>query len=684
MIGDDKIAVVGSIQHKSIGQLVHIKKSIFISLIGLGMILIVGFGLRTIYLQKMILHVDEFVSLLGIKMTLEKGVPIYPSGVFEGKGIVYSYLGAGASTVVPFSLETIRYLTLAISVITILTVYWIAFQLFANRWAAFLGALLIAIHPAAILWGGRARMYSLATLLLFLILLVSWLGLHYSKTKPYLLTLIPLTILVALLTHLVIIINLPALIVALTITYWLRNKPRINHLNDWFWLLTVVVAIIVVTGFGAWMSEQPAEVRQWRETSSVFANISRAIFDLRLLRNFYNFFLIPENIGATVLAFIGLAGLAIKARRNVLNKPDYAALFIHIQLFLTFVGLYVFVPSGIREERHNFIVLLPHLILVAAYGGMTVAEYLQQRYVTSQWLSSGYLSIIVVGLVFQQAFQVNQLLFTDNSDTYRYDKALTLVNQQIRPEDQLLTVLPSAAYLYNGPLDYYANQYKPLYFEDPRTNQRLDYYTGSIYLHQVEELFQVLEQPGRLWFVIDAKRLTRNYNSRFSQEVLHQMALFDRVDNVLIFVEKADHWPMATSPAKQISVDFSNQVHLEGYSTQLVDSDLRLTLFWKPIAPIYNYKVFVHLRDDAGNTVAQADFAPYDDVISMPHWRLNWGDNLIPTGTVLELSPEMFTSSPDDYQLFIGLYVPALNFERVPLVDDSSGENAVILTDIGL
>ncbi len=652
------------------------------------LLLAAGFGLRLYFLQQMRLHVDEFLSLLSIRMILDKGFPILPTGIFHGKGLVYNYLGAATALVAGYQIETLRYLTLALSLLTILIVYGVAVKLFGRPWTALLAAGLFALHPMAVEWGARVRMYTLATLLVYLLVLVAWLYVTHRGRWPYLL-LLAVTLLVTLYSHLVTIVIVPPLVVMVVTIYWLNHKPQFSAAKDWTWLIGLGLAIIVVCGLG-YFGREPGEVQQWTEEASVAANLSRAIIELRIVRNFINFFLIPPNLIATLLTGLGLVGLVWKARQRRLDQVDLAGLMVIGPLCLIFLELYLIVPDSIRDERHNFIVLFPFLTLSMAYGAGILAElwqaYSQQRGAGGPaWLAPALGTLLFGGMVATQWTALTGLLFGQPDETYRYDLAFLEVGQRMAPGDQLFSVLPPAAFIYQGPLDYYANHHKPRVLIDPVTNQRRDYYTGGRYLETPADLHQAIGQPGRLWFVVDSERLVDNYNEEFAWEVLHEMALVDRVDNLLIFTERDRPWLLPLTPTVTLTqpANFSDQMALVGYTPELAGTELRLTLFWQAIDPIFPYKIFVHLRNQEGQTVAQADYAPFDHVVPISRWRIDWPDEVVPTGTTLSLPPEILASDPTTYQLYLGLYVPELDSQRVPLLGDRSGENALILTDLG-
>lgn len=140
--------------------------------------------------------------------------------------------------------------------------------------------------------------------------------------------------------------------------------------------------------------------------------------------------------------------------------------------------------------------------------------------------------------------------------------------------------------------------------------------------------------------------------------------------------------PANPTPQHQVSVNFDNRLILSGFSLepQLLNpaqpTPLKLSLYWQILArPEKDYSVFVHLRDKSGQTVGSFDFQPYDAIYPMSYW---------PAGTTLR-EARQFTAPanlpPGEYTLALGLYWPA-DLSRLEIVDDSSGENAVILSKL--
>jgi hypothetical protein len=100
----------------------------------------------------------------------------------------------------------------------------------------------------------------------------------------------------------------------------------------------------------------------------------------------------------------------------------------------------------------------------------------------------------------------------------------------------------------------------------------------------------------------------------------------------------------------------------------------RVQLAWEAITPIAeSYTLFIHVKDQAGNLVAQQDTLPFDG--QYPTWAWNIGETVI-TDHMLTLPAD--SASP--YTLSLGMYrYPSL--ERLPVVQDGEPmlDNVVIV-----
>ncbi|MFQ5613034.1 MAG: glycosyltransferase family 39 protein [Anaerolineae bacterium] len=103
-----------------------------------------------------------------------------------------------------------------------------------------------------------------------------------------------------------------------------------------------------------------------------------------------------------------------------------------------------------------------------------------------------------------------------------------------------------------------------------------------------------------------------------------------------------------------------------------------LTFYWRATESSQaGYKVFLHLRNVDNQTVAQLDFQPYGGMLPIPDWP--------PNETLKEVVRFELPSDvpPGRYTLRLGLYDP-VTLERLPVADDTSGENAVLLGQVDL
>lgn len=137
------------------------------------------------------------------------------------------------------------------------------------------------------------------------------------------------------------------------------------------------------------------------------------------------------------------------------------------------------------------------------------------------------------------------------------------------------------------------------------------------------------------------------------------------------------------SPVTKIRADFGAPplIRLTGYSlpdTVQAGQAIPVTIFWQALATIRtDYTVFLHLRNAAGQTVAQLDFRPFDGYYPTSQW--------IPGSTIRETRFWTLSNNlpPGVYTLHVGLY-EVETLARLPVYKDYSRENAVLLDTLWL
>lgn len=133
-------------------------------------------------------------------------------------------------------------------------------------------------------------------------------------------------------------------------------------------------------------------------------------------------------------------------------------------------------------------------------------------------------------------------------------------------------------------------------------------------------------------------------------------------------------------PQFQTGTNWDNKVRLIGYSIDSAplkpEQNIQLALFWEALADMdRDYTIFVHLQNDVGIMAAQNDHQVANGIIPTSCWHKG---QAIVDKTTLSISP----GTPSGlYRLKLGLY-SAETLERLPVINDLSGENAVILTDL--
>jgi hypothetical protein len=136
------------------------------------------------------------------------------------------------------------------------------------------------------------------------------------------------------------------------------------------------------------------------------------------------------------------------------------------------------------------------------------------------------------------------------------------------------------------------------------------------------------------------------------------------------------------NPMNPAAAQFGEQVTLLGLdwttSESPADRHVYLSLYWQTLKPFnQGYKIFVQVRDAAGQTVVSADHEVFDGLLPTAAWPV---DRILKDTLRVPISPEV---PAGQYSLYTGLYDPA-SLERLPLANDSSGENAVVFPNITL
>ncbi|MGQ9501330.1 MAG: glycosyltransferase family 39 protein [Anaerolineae bacterium] len=659
-------------------------------------LLLAAFLLRMDRVVARIFHVDEYISMLAAQMTLLKGVPVLPSGMLYSQGLISSYLA------VPFAAlsdgvqeELLRWPSLLMGVFTVAGYYAVARRLFVSRAAGLFAMTFATLDMLMILWSSRVRMYAPAGLFALWALYFAIRGMvRHPRSTSWLAA--AACFLGAMLSHAVIIVALPAWMLAILATMVL-GKERLSVagvLGSWrrdriTWTVIAVILLIVtvfrVIGQGAF----PTLTRENDRTQPAGSvEVLSPGISWQRIDDFVYYF--TSEVYAPLAMLAGLAVLAalVATVRRRSTPHQLVTLCLAFVFLFTVACLGFLFPSVWRKTRYLFILCQPAFMLLAADGlarlGTLASSWLQIRL---RWLVDvGVLvSVVLIAVVWGSAAWKS----LGTRGTGDYDTAFAWVKAHWQEGDRVMTVHPSAAYLYLGRVDYYAagERARVLYY-DEEGEEIVDRYVGATLVDSAETLNRVLaESRGRLWFVVDVKRLFRRYDPLFTQQVFAQMDIVHHRGGVPVFLSHQYPRPMPAQPKTELFARFGDLIELSGYSvdfgTVAPDNSVQLVLYWRPlIAKVPRpFKVFVQLRNEQNIIIAQADHYILEGLLSGDVLR-----DLMEQREWLRDGVQLYIPNPlpqGRYRLLVGLY-DEVTGERVPVQGDTSGENAVVLTGFDL
>lgn len=673
-----------------------------LSRLALGGLFLLAAWLRWRYLVTVQPYPDEFVTLLAVKMILQKGVPVLPSGLFYEHGLLFSYAGAAAGALFGFSRETVRATSMLFGLLTVLLTWHVGRRWFSPG-AGLLAAVLIAVGPDAVLWGGRARMYTLLQVWVLLALYFAFAGILFNRPRWRHLALA--FYLGATLTQFVAITLIPPLVLATVGVGWLVARWRGQTAwfrSRWTWLEAGGLFAVALIAFLVKRAGQPKGVVPLEATGrGVLEGIAQVAaiygdFSVSLADSWgalSSFFIAPEAFVPTALALLATGWACFNMLRRRSREGDYPTLFLALVLAVTTLEMLLFVSSERRDEKYLFM-LQPALFLLAADGltrlGKQIARVWPAGPVNLKASQAVNLRSAVLNLAFSLVLVAytwpftSALLAVTGSD---YDTAFGYVRDHWQDGDTVLTGTPAAAALYLGRNDYYAVRgtggyaYRILW----RDGQGVDRWIGSPWLDTDEQVYAVLSASSRVWLVLERWGLIKEYYSPLTMQRIMAMTDFVREDNgIIVLRSRAGASLIPENPTIRMSANFDQQVSLEGYhkTWQMARNpdgeyrDLDLILYWQVLRPLpYDYTVFVHLRDEDGHSVTQADHQPLGPVFPPTLWPVG---QTIREHSVLRVPSQV---PPGTYTLWAGLY-RLDTLERLPVIGDSSGENAVSLGQV--
>ena len=642
-------------------------------------------GLAAWWRWRYLVHVqpypDEFVTLLAVRAILERGLPILPSGLFYEHGLLFSYLGAVASALAGFSRESVRAASVLASLASILLVWYWGWRRLGVA-TGLIAAAMLAFAPDAILWGGRARMYSLLLVWVLLASDAALSGAVRDSRRWRLLT--TAALLAAALTHFVALALVVPLVTGIGLLLWQQARRRglcafLPELPVW---AGVVLVAMLVKRLGQPNSIAPLE----GTASSIVGGVAQVLTIYAAWPEdaaagwpaAAAFFGAPENVWLSILAVVSVVVALRNQLHRAISERESAVLFLAWLIGVSVLEMGLLVAPQRRDDRYYFI-LLPLLALLAADGLVHLASALAGVLKRATPLQGTGMpaALAACAVIAAGYWPADAALVARRGNDY--DAAFAYVRANWQADDVILTGTPAAAAFYLGRNDYYAMQGAGYAYRlMDREGEIVDRWVGSPWLGTDEQLHAVLGGPRRVWLVLERWGLTLEYFTPLTMQRLLAMTDFVREENGIIILRSRPGARLIPEyPSRPVNAQFADVMVLQGYDVALLVGNparsLELVLYWQAQRPLdYDYTVFVHLRDDLGRIIAQADHVPMAPVYPPTLWP--------PGRTIRERSVLQLPrgTPPDSYTLWVGLY-RLDTLERLPVVGDTSGENAVPL-----
>ena len=323
-------------------------------------------------------HIDEPASVLAAKMVAEKGLPIFPSGVPYFQGAFLSYLLA------PFSwfgyggiehLQTLRVVSVAIGVLTILCTWFLAKQVSGSPWIGAVAAILVASDPISIKWSGLVRMYAPLELFAVLLLWMMALILMDGPTRKRL-ALAALFFWLGVFTHIATALLWPAIVLCALAVYG-RRLWR-DRLDVGFTLAAMAGAPVVLTALNTLLKQGGASPSAGGELPGI------------------------SFVGDHLLTFDAITKPAFPAWEELYINSAFAGTMPYVMVLLSafLVGALYFgqVAAGTtrRLQIGSGLVLLGYWLPIIIVG--TFTQEPQERYVI-HIVPSGF---VIIALAIQQ------------------------------------------------------------------------------------------------------------------------------------------------------------------------------------------------------------------------------------------------------------------------------------------
>jgi hypothetical protein len=582
-----------------------------------------------------------------------------------------------------------RWPAVIFGVLAVATLYRLGKLVLDSAVVGLLAALWLALSLESVEWSGRARMISLAQWLGLVSVALLWLGLRRDATRYRLAFAVSYGL--TLLSHFAMVVLIPAWFTAAGLLW------RFKAIQFRWSLVRDALFAIAISGLAL------SSGILFQPPPSVEFQTSQGGLDAKVEALNDKFLEIPSDLGHAweaygpyflglphgpvfIAAAIGLAASLARLISGQRYRRDVGALYLGA-IGVTVIGVLSFLIDPHWQRARYLVMQVQGLfLLLGAHGCREIIDLIAALVPSisgwresqgRRWQAGGAL---VLTLILSSLFlpPLEYIWEGDRGGWDRYDLAFGHVRAHMNEGEKVMTMHPPASLLYLNQSDYYLVQDSPKLIVRP-DGALGDRYSGAIWLKTAEAFSELLAGPERIWLVTQEFWLFNSYDGYLQQQILWQMDKLWGEGGVWALASRPGGWPLAREVETTLNAEFAGGARLLGFTASPAafapGGVIYLTLFWQGNVP-YGAKILVHLRDGNNNTVAQADHFIYDGKVPSSRWgSLLNNDIAIRDGATLVLPADL---KPGHYRILVGFYHPE-TFERLGVVNDQSGESAVIL-----
>jgi len=451
----------------------------------LGLIVLIGFALRTYKLGFIDLEPDENVSFDAIRGILRTGAPIAVSDIWYTRGPFFHYLLAGWMKIVGESYVNGRFMSVIWGVATLVVIFIIARNITGKVWISLIVTALIAIHPWEIWYSRNLRFYQV-TQCLYLLCFLGFIKGFIDKSGRWYQYICIISLTLALISQEVTMTLIPALAIGFLFFY----RP-FHLLANWQIIIGGGVMGIVFV-YNAFFFKVKCLTPLIGLSSATVGHLHLHVSNVSFFTNKIFVGFNRMNTIHSFLVFLGLILFILQRKGKIV--------FVAFSILINVIFVSVLVTLTGSRYAYSF---YPLFILLSVYSLMSIALFLGDRF--NQILNNKlpFKSIVLFFAILLLAFNTEPGRILNS-----YNESLTprhiLISQYIvdhfQPGDVVICNVPSVHANVLGGADYYVPHrmsfFDAVYWNDGRL---IDRWEGRSALVNVDQFSHVFERHNRIW-----------------------------------------------------------------------------------------------------------------------------------------------------------------------------------------